>query len=195
VDPSGAVLYKLYEPNFETANRIVDALNAVLGDGVARAKDAARVEVFVPAEKQTDFVRFLSLVEKTEVVPNTPARVVVNERTGMVVSGGSVVVSPVTVTHGNLSVSINTKFGVSQPVIIGNGVIGGGLSNVRTQVVPDTTVEVTEAPSVSVTLPRGSKVEDLVTALNKVKASSRDVITILQGIKRAGALHAQLVIQ
>jgi flagellar P-ring protein precursor FlgI len=195
IDASGTVLYKLYEPNFETANRIVDSLNAVLGAGTARARDAARVEVFVPQARRNDIVRFLTRVESTEVVPVEPARVVVNERTGTVVSGGNVVVSPVTVTHGNLSVAISTEYSVSQPTIVGNWITGGGLPNVQTQVVPDTTVNVTEEQPVSVSLPTGSKVEDLVAALNKVKATSRDIITILQGIKRAGALHAELVIQ
>lgn len=195
MEPNGIVLYKLYEPNFETTNRIVDTLNAVLGSGVAKAKDAARFEIYVSEEKRNDIVRFLTKVEKIVVVPLTPARVVVNERTGMVISGGNVVVSPVTITHGNLSVAINTDFSVSQPVLIGNEVNAGGFPNVRTQVIPHTTVEVAENEAVSVTLPKGSKVEDLVTALNKVRATSRDIITILQGIKRAGALHAELVIQ
>lgn len=195
VEPSGTVLYKLYEPNFETANRIVEKLNAEMGSGVAKARDAARFEVSVPEEMRNDIVRFLTYVERTVVVPATPARVVVNERTGMVVSGGNVVISPVTITHGNLSVAINTEFFVSQPFVFDNRPIGGGASSVRTQVVPKTTMAVTEPSPVSVTLPEGSKVEDLVTALNKVKATSRDIITILQGIKRAGALHAELVIQ
>lgn len=195
IDDAGTVLYKLYEPNFETANRIVDSLNAALGAGAARAKDAARVEVYVPEGKRNDLVRYLTRVEGTEVVPVTPARVVVNERTGMVVSGGNVVISPVTITHGNLSVAIRTEYSVSQPTIVGSYITGGSLPNVQTQVVPNTTVNVTEELPVSVSLPTGSKVEDLVTALNKVKATSRDIITILQGIKRAGALHAELVIQ
>lgn len=195
MDPDGVVLYKLYEPNFETTNRIVDTLNGQLGAGVARAKDAARFEIHVSESHRSEIVRFLTQVEKTLVIPTTPARVVVNERTGMVISGGNVVVSPVTITHGNLSVAVNTEFSVSQPVLIGNEGAFGGFPNVRTQVVPDTDIQVAEDPAVSVSLPKGSRVEDLVTALNKVKATSRDIISILQGIKRAGALHAELVIQ
>jgi flagellar P-ring protein precursor FlgI len=195
IDDSGVVHYKLHEPNFETANRIVDSLNVVLGEGNAIAMDPARVQIFVPKEKRADIVRFLSLVEKTEVIPNTPARVVVNERTGTVVSGGNVIISPITVTHGNLSVAISTEFFVSQPFLAGNEFIRSDLSNIRTEVVPQTTVEVKEQDPVSISLPQGSKVAELVVALNKVKASSRDIITILQGIKRAGALHAELVIQ
>lgn len=195
VDASGVVLYKLDEADFETANRIVDSLNAVLGPGKAKALDAARVEVFVPEGKRHDIVRFLTEVERTEVIPDIPSRVVINERTGTVVSGGDVVVSPVTVTHGNLSVAISTEYFVSQPFGVGNTIIDSDLSTVRTQVIPQTNIEVTEDSPVSVFLPQGSRIADLVTALNKVKATSRDIITILQGVKRAGALHAELIIQ
>lgn len=195
IDASGMVLYKLYEPDFETVNRIVDALNVVLGPGHAKAKDAARVEIFLPEEERSDIVRFLTKVEKTEITPSEFSRVVVNERTGTVVSGGNVVISPITVSHGNLRVAINTEFFVSQPFGIGNTIIDSNLSSVQTEVVPETTVDVTEDMPMSVSLPQGSKVVDLVTALNKLKATSRDIITILQGIKRAGALHAELIIQ
>ena len=195
IDDQGKVRYKLYEPDFATANRIVDSLTAVLGAGRARALDAARVEVVVPSAQQHDVVRFLTQVERIEVVPDTPSRVVVNERTGTVVSGSSVVISPITVTHGNLNVAISTEFFVSQPFGVGNVIVDSEFSDVSTQVVPQTSIEVSESAPISVSLPQGSKVSDLVTALNKVHATSRDVITILQGIKRAGALHAELVIQ
>ncbi|TQV73406.1 flagellar basal body P-ring protein FlgI [Exilibacterium tricleocarpae] len=195
IDASRSILYKLHEPDFETANRIVQSLTALLGEGQVKALDAARVQVSVPAAQAVDIVPFLTRVEGVEVVPDTPARVVVNERTGTVVSGGNVVISPITITHGNLNVAISTEFFVSQPLIVGSAVVDSDLSGIGTQVVPETTVEVTEELPLSVALPPGSKVADLVTALNKVKATSRDIITILQGIKRAGALHAELVIQ
>ncbi len=194
-DDSGIVQYKLNEPDFETADRIVAALDKVLGNGKARAVDAARVEVKVPETERADFVGFLTRVESTEVVPDAPARVVVNERTGTVVSGGNVVISPITVTHGNLTVAISTEFMVSQPFGVGNAIVRSDFPEVRTEVVPQTSIEVKEDTPVSVSLPQGTRVADLVAALNKVKVSSRDVITIFQGIKRAGALHAELVIQ
>jgi len=194
-DSSGAVFYKLYDPDFETANRVVDSINAVLGSASARAMNPALIQIKIPEIKRNEIVRFLTVVERTEVVPDLPSRVVVNERTGMVVSGSKVVISPVTVTHGNLSVAINTDYSVSQPFGIGNVFVDSDLSNVGTQVIPHTSVEVTEKEPVSVSLPQGAKVGDLVAALNKVKASSRDIITILQGVKSAGALHAELIIQ
>ncbi len=190
----GIVSYKLFEPDFATANRIVSALSEHVGFGNVRAVDAARVAVVVPPAERGNLVGFLSRVEAASLVPDAPARVVVNERTGTVVSGGNVVVSPITVTHGNLNVAISTEYFVSQPFGVNNVVIGD-FPAARTQVVPETTIDISEEESMAVSLPTGSSVADLVTALNKVQATSRDVITILQAIKRAGALHAELVIQ
>lgn len=189
-DAGGTVVYKLFEPDFATVSRIVMALNQQLGEGRARALDAGRIRVVAPPSADGNLVRFLAEVESTVVVPDVPARVVVNERTGTVVAGSHVIISPVTITHGNLSVAISTDFFVSQPSFV----IETG-EGVRTQVIPDTTVDVSEEVPMSVSMPNGSKVGDLVVALNKVHATSRDIITILQGIKRAGALHAELIIQ
>jgi flagellar P-ring protein FlgI len=189
-DSGGTVVYKLFEPDFATVSRIATALNRRFGDGRATALDAGRIRILAPPSANGNLVRFLAEVESTVIVPDVPARVVVNERTGTVVAGSKVIISPVTITHGNLSVAISTDFFVSQPSFV----IDTG-DGVRTQVVPDTTVDVSEEVPMSVSLPNGSKVGDLVVALNKVHATSRDIITILQGIKRAGALHAELIIQ
>jgi flagellar P-ring protein precursor FlgI len=188
----GSVEYKLFDPDFETANRIVDALNKQFGE-VAIAANAAKIEIQVPKEQQAHLVRFLTLVEKTKVVPDSRARVIVNERTGTVVSGGDVVISPITISHGNLNVAISTEYSVSQP--FNNSIVVDSSVNATTQVVPKTTIDVVEQKPMTLSLPEGAKVVDLVSALNKVRATSRDTITILQSIKRAGALHAELVIQ
>ncbi|MBV1787729.1 flagellar basal body P-ring protein FlgI [Marinobacterium sp. D7] len=195
VNGDGKVVYKLHRPDFETASRIVDSLSRVIGAGNAKALDAARIEIRVPGNKPTELVSFLTQIERIEVVPDSHLMVVVNERTGTVVSGAEVVISPVTVAHGNLNVAISTEYQVSQPFGVGNVIIDSDFAGVRTEVVPKTSINVEEQQTVSVSLPQGSKVSDLVTALNKVHASSRDIITILQGIKRAGALHAELIIQ
>lgn len=195
MDDRGIVSYKLYEPDFTTADRIANAIAQKLGAGRAKAVDAARIEIQVPENQRNQIVRFLTQVEGTSLVPDTPARVVVNERTGTVVSGGDVTISPITIAHGNLNVAISTEFSVSQPFGVSNVIVDSSFSEVRTQVIPQTEIEVDEVSPMTVTLPTGSNVADLVTALNKVRATSRDVITILQGIKRAGALHAELVIQ
>lgn len=186
----GYVQYVLYDPDFATAGRIAGSLNRILGDGTAQAVDAARIRIKVNPAEQTNLVGFLTKVESISVIPDLPSRIVVNERTGTVVSGGDVRISPVTITHGDLRVAISTEYVVSQPYLVRS--TGAG---VRTQVVPNTTVDVVEDTPINVSLPNETNVADLVSALNKVKASSRDVITILQAIKRAGALHAELIIQ
>jgi flagellar P-ring protein precursor FlgI len=114
----------------------------------------------------------------------------VNERTGTIVSGGDVRISKVSISHGDLKVSIVTDYLVSQP----NMLIEPG-PGVRTAVVPQTRINVNEGGVNSVSLPAGTTVADLVSALNKIKTSTRDIISILQGIKRSGALHAELIIQ
>lgn len=186
----GYVQYILHDPDFATAGRIANSLNQELGVGRAQAIDAARIRIRVEPEDRNNMVAFLTRVESISVIPDLPSRIVVNERTGTVVSGGDVRISPVTITHGDLRVAISTEYVVSQPFLVRN--TGAG---VRTQVVPNTSVEVVEDTPINVSLPNETSVADLVSALNKVKASSRDVITILQGIKRAGALHAELIIQ
>lgn len=191
----GTISYKLFEPDFETADRIVRSINLEFGADSAKAVDAARIDLKIPNNQRDNLVAYLTKIERTTVVPDTPARIVVNEKTGTIVSGGDVVISSITVTHGNLNVSINTDFYVSQPFGVGNVVIDSEFGAVRTEVVPNTEIEVTEQRPMSLALSSGSKVSDLVMALNKVNATSRDIITILQSIKRAGALHAELVIQ
>lgn len=195
VDMNGMVTYKLDNPNFETANRIANAVGQIVGSANVKSLDAGRVIIRVPQQSINNIVPFLTQIEDEQIVPGVSARVVVNEKTGTVVSGGNVVISSVSVTHGNLSVAISTDYAVSQPIAIGNRASGEALSDIRTEVVPQTDISVTEDIPISVTLVQGSKVSDLVVALNKIRATSRDIITILQSIKRAGALHAELVVQ
>jgi flagellar P-ring protein precursor FlgI len=118
------------------------------------------------------------------------ARVVINERTGTVVSGGDVRISMVTISHGDLKVSVVTDYLVSQPALV-----RGVLPDVRTAIVPSTRINVTESGATTLMLPGNNTVADLVSALSKVKTSTRDTISILQAIKAAGALHAELLIQ
>jgi len=188
----GTVQYVMYEPDITTVNRIVNAINSAYGRTLATAIDPARYEVRIPSEARAGWFDFLARTEALTITPDSRARVVVNERTGTVVSGGDVHISQTTISHGDLIVAITTDYQVSQPYTF----LGGNSSpNVRTEIVPQTTVKVSEPGPVSVNLPRGTTVAELVAALNRVKASSRDIITILQGLKTAGALHAELVIQ
>ena len=190
ISESGDVQYNLFNPDFSTAALIADTLSAALGANSARALDAARVRVRVPPGERANLVRFLTRIENTVVEPDIPSRVVVNERTGTVVSGGDVRISSVTISHGDLNVAISTEFQVSQPLFVRR--TG---DNVRTEVVSQTTIEIEEETPINVSLPNDTTIADLVSALNRVRATSRDIITILQGIKRAGALHAELIIQ
>ncbi len=187
----GTVSLVLFEPDFTTANRIAESLNQSLGGALARALDAGRVEIAVPEAERSDIVGFLTRMENALVTPDQRARVVVNERTGTVVSGGDVRISMVTVSQGDLRVSVVTDYLVSQPSLLVEPDPG-----VRTEVVPRTRINVEENAAGSVvSLPAGTTVADLISALNKVKASTRDIISILQSMKKAGALHAELIIQ
>lgn len=189
---SSGVEFVLFEPDLTTANRIVAAINARYGGTAAEVIDAGRYRVNTGARTRAESFAMLGTLESLQIAPDGRARVVVNERTGTVVSGGDVRISQTTITHGDLIVAITTDYNVSQPAAYFGDIES---PEVRTVVVPDTTIEVHEPDSKSVSLRGQSTVADLVAALNRVKASSRDIITVLQGLKRAGALHAELVIQ
>lgn len=191
VKDDGAIALLLFDPDYTTASRIASAVNATFGGNIARAEDAGRVSVQAPARETERLVDFVARLEGVLVEPDQRARVVVNERTGTVVSGGDVRISTVTVTHGNLRVSIVSDYLVSQP----NGVLVEPSRSIRTEVVPQTRINVQEDAMNTVSLPAGTRVSELVFALNRIKASTRDVITVLQSVKRAGALHAELIIQ
>ena len=180
----------LFDPDFTTAERVASSLNEILGGNAAQALDAGRIKVKVADAQKGRVVDFIAKIENVLVAPDRRARVVVNERTGTIVSGGDVKISKITVSHGDMKVSITTDYLVSQP----NLLIEPG-AGIRTEVVPQTRIAVNESGVNSVSLPEGTTVADLVTALNKIKTSTRDVIAILQGIKRSGALHAELIIQ
>jgi len=197
INGRGEMSYVLHDPDFTTANRVANSINIKFGAGLARATDASRVSIKVPDSSQNNVVSFIAQIEALMIQPDRHAKVVVNERTGTVVAGGNVRISSVSITHGDLKIVIDTEYQVSQPY--GNmGFFNYNTesnSNARTVVVPQTTIDVTEDAPMSVTLPGNSTVSDLVSALNKVKATSRDIITILQTVKRAGALHAELIVQ
>jgi flagellar P-ring protein precursor FlgI len=184
---TGTLRFVLADPDYAMADRIARAINQA-GAGTARANDASSVEVAIPPDANLPAV--LTRIEGLSVVPVQRARVVVNERTGTVVAGGDVRVSMVTISHGELKVSITTDYLTSQPLFV-----RGFAPDVRTTVVPSTRVEVAEGGARVVSLPGNNTVADLVAALARVKTSTRDTISILQAIKAAGALHAELVIQ
>jgi len=193
VSEQGTVNILLNEPDFTTASRLKTALGEKLGEANVSALHAGKVSVALNGG-DIDLVELIMEIENTEITPDQIARVVINERTGTVISGGNVEIGEVTISHGEIRVVISTDYQVSQPNL-GNFNVGGTAPGVRTVVVPDTEIDVTERVAEAVDLPSGTSISDLVTALRQIKTSTRDVITILQGIKRAGALHAQLIIQ
>lgn len=195
VSQAGNVYVLLDSPDYTTASRVADTLSASLGPletqgQRALAVDAQRIAVRLSDADRMDLVKVIRTIEGTVVVPDQAALVVVNERTGTVVSGGDVRVGQVTIAQGDLKVDVSTRYNVSQPLIIGQG--GPGI---RTVTVPEADLKVSEHNDSSVNMPEGTRVADLVAALNKIKVTPRDIISILQAIKRANALHAQLVIQ
>lgn len=186
----GSIDFVLNEPDYTTIERATVAINQKLNGNYATIKDSSSMHILVPSNYPQDKTSFISSVESVEISPDIKARVVINEKTGTIVTGGDVKLSKVTVAHGDLKVSIQNNFQVSQPQIVGRSG-----ANIRTQVVPNTQINVNEERGDMVDLPESSSVSDLLRALKRIKASTRDTISILQGIKAAGALHADLILQ
>jgi flagellar P-ring protein precursor FlgI len=171
----------LNDADFHTAERMAASIDQALGKARAHAIDSRRVEVAAMPEE--DIAALLDRVEAVEVEVYPRARVVVNERTGTVVIGGTVRLQPVSILHGGLSVNVITETKVSQP---------NPLSSGTTQVVQQTTVQAQDKPVNRIDLKEGATVEDLVQELQRTGAGARDVISILQAMKEAGALEADL---
>lgn len=186
----GSLDFVLGLPDHTTVRRAATAVNSVFKEEVAVVRDSGALRLRLPAQYRDDASAFFARLENVEVVPDVRAIVVVNERTGTIVAGGDVRISKATVAHGDLKVTVVTDYSVSQPLVIGRA--GPGL---RTEVVPTTRVTVDEDAGGVVEFAKQSSVADLVRALKQIKASTRDIIAILQGIKAAGALHADLIIQ
>ena len=183
--PSETIQLALNDPDFSTAEHIVAAVNRELGEGAALAADAATVTVRVPAQYRGAVAPLLARLEPLSVEIDAVARVVINERTGTVVVGGAVRLGPAAVAHGNLSVRIATRLTVSQPAPFSRG---------DTTVVPQEQVDVEEGRNQLMVLEQGTTLEAVVQGLNALGASPRDIIAIMQALKAAGALRAELVI-
>jgi flagellar P-ring protein precursor FlgI len=185
--PSGEeILLALHEADFMSARRLADTVEADLGPGVARVVDPATVAVRVPASYRVAVADLLSRIEALPMTVDAPARVVINERTGTVVVGSNVRLGAAAVAHGNLAVRISTRFEVSQPAPFSQ--------EGRTAVVPRQDVDVEETEARLVSLEEGTSLESVVRALNALGATPRDIIAIMQALKAAGALRAELVL-
>jgi flagellar P-ring protein FlgI len=183
VELAGVPVFSLLlnEEDFKSAGAMADGINKELGRSAARAVNSRTVELKVAVGE--DVPMLLARVEAIEVPVFPKAKVVVNERTGTVVIGGAVVLQPVSILHGGLSVNIVNEFEVSQP---------GAFSSGTTQTVQQTKVDAKDKPVSRIELKQGATVDDLVRSLQAIGASARDVISILQAMKAAGALEAEL---
>lgn len=189
-DKTGDIHLILNHPDFTTADHIEAAINKKFGNNTALARTAQDIEIHPSLPAKKHFIRFISQLENIVITPDNLPTVVVNERTGVVVAGADVTIDAVTISHGNLQIAIATEFNVSQPTLNVN--MG---RQIRTTVTPSANINVKEASANTVSLEQGATVADLITALAKVQTSTRDIIAILESLQRAGALHAELVIQ
>lgn len=189
VNDKGQLTFVLADPDYTTASRIAKAINAKLGTNAAAATDPSGVQIQTTPEQSLELVDFIAVLENVVVDPDRRAKVVINERTGVVVAGGDVQISRVVISHGDLKISVSNQQSVSQPLAIGQS--GNAI---RTAVITNTKLEVDEKNYGGFTT-GSNTVSDLVQSLAKLKTSTRDIVSILRAMKTAGALHAELIVQ
>jgi flagellar P-ring protein FlgI len=186
VAPSGQVKLQLHHADFTTSARIAEVVNKRFISAekpIARADNSGLVTIAIPAEFATRPTEFIAELERLNVQTDRPSKVVINERTGTIVMGKEVRVSPVAIMHGNLTVEIQTTYNVSQP---------GPFSTGTTQAIPQVSVGVKEEKARNVVLKEGATVEELVRALTSIGSTPRDIIAILQSLRSAGALESEV---
>ena len=184
LDPTSVTLM-LQRPDATTAVRLADAVNAAAGT-VARAVDPSTVTVSVPADFQPRLMEFIARIEGLTLNVDAPARVVINERTGTIIMGSQLTISTVAIAHGNLTIQVKEQPQVSQPAPFGP--LGSA-----TVVVPRSSVAIREEKA-SLSLVGGVSIGDIVQGLNALGVTPRDLISILQAIRQAGALMADIEI-
>ncbi len=189
LDERQSVTFVLSEPDYTTASRVAAAINRQLGGALAKAKDASGIEIAVPPAQRDELVSLFTRIENVTVEPDRRAKVVINERTGTVVSGGDVRISKVAISHGDIKIAISSQNTASQPINVWNGG-----PDIRTAIVTNTRVDVDEQNGTGF-VTGSNTVSDLVQSLARLKTSTRDVISILRAVKAAGALHGELVVQ
>lgn len=185
LDINKPLIMSLEKADFITAARIARKINDTLNQEIAYASDPRNIRIEIPPQFQPKLVELIATIHEIEVTPDNRARIVINERTGTVVVGENVRISSIAISHGNLSIEIKEKTLVSQPPPFSSG---------ETAVVPRTKIDIKEEKGKLIPLPANTTIEELVKALNTMGVSSRDMIAILQSIRAAGALHAELKI-
>jgi flagellar P-ring protein precursor FlgI len=194
----GVLQIVLNDGDFTSAVRMANAINEQIAP-IAVAVNSSTVDVYVPQEMQCadKQMEFVARVENASFVPDVNARIVINERTGTVVANANIQISKIAVAFGNLTVAVASNPEVSQPNSFTGGGVGGGAPNpgIHTEVVNQTTTSVQEEKRRMVVLRKMPTVEDVAFALNSMGATPRELMSILQSIKDAGALNAQLVLE
>jgi len=194
----------LNNPDFNTANRVAKAINAQMQARIATPMDSGTLEFKIPEKFNNNIVKLIAQVGKIEVEPDSIAKVIVNEKTGTVVVGENVRIQKVAVAHGNLSIQIKETRQVSQPYAFAPSGRGAAATQMKggtivspggsTVVTPESEVGITEEDNRLLLIPEGRTIGELVKALNAIGVTPRDLITILQAIKAAGALQGDLEI-
>ncbi len=180
-----ALIFNLHTSDFTTANRMAESINNVLGANTAKAIDATSVRVNAPIDPNQK-VSFASVVENSMLSPDdAPARIIVNSRTGTVVINGKVKVQPAAVSHGSLTVTISENPQVSQP---------NALSQGQTKVTPKSNLKIEEEKKRMFLFNPGVSLDEIVQAVNNVGAAPSDLVAILEALKSAGALRAELIV-
>jgi len=206
LDGKKEVTLCLFNPDFTTADKIKEQVNRLMNGNYARCVDPGTLTIKVPEEFQTNVTEWISSLERLEILPDAVAKVVLNEKTGTVVLGEQVRISTVAVAHGNLSIQIKEKLAVSQPLPFAPAPPAGGAATVApetgtimtpggaTVVTPETDVSAKEEKMALMVIPSGVSLGEVIRALNAIGVTPRDLISILQSIKAAGALQADLEI-
>lgn len=179
------LVLNLHRQDFTTAKRVADAINATMGEGTAAPMDGSSVRVLAP-RSASQRVGFVAELENLTLEPGAAsARVIVNSRTGTVVIGNQVRVTPAAVSHGSLTVTITERTGVSQPEPLSRGV---------TTVVAESDVSVSQDQSRMFVFDPGTSLDEIVRAVNEVGAAPGDLVAILEALREAGALRAELIV-
>ncbi|MFL0809609.1 MAG: flagellar basal body P-ring protein FlgI [Agarilytica sp.] len=179
------IVFNLHTADFTTAKRVAQSINEMMGPNVAQPLDATSISVLAP-ENPSQRVDYLSLLENIQVKPGkSAAKIIINSRTGTIVVGQHVRVEPVAVTHGSMTVTVKEDVSVSQPNALGEG---------QTVVVPDSDVTVAEEQGPMFKFSPGPTLNDIVKAVNEVGAAPGDLMAILEALKQAGALKAEIMV-
>jgi flagellar P-ring protein FlgI len=183
----GNLTLVLRQDDFTTASRLNKSVNQRFGSGTSKALDSRNIEVTIPASFSDDRVGFISELENLKLQTDAVAKVIINERTGTIIMGRDVRISSVAISQGGVTIRVGTEYDVSQPSVLSK--------TGDTVTVPRTSVDVQERKPENVVLPDGATVDEVVRGLRGVGVSARDIISILQAIKAAGALAADLEMQ